>query len=56
MFGDSCKFSRSTDIYTTVLSSVSKNKSVLNIFQSVGAGMFTLSRLLYSYMFYCSRE
>ena len=55
MFGDSCKISGSTEICTTVLSSLSRSKSVLNVFQSVRTGMFTLSGLLYSYMFYCTR-
>ena len=48
MVEDIWKFSGSTYLRTTVLSSVSQSKSALNVFQTIGTGMFTLIGLLYS--------
>ena len=49
--GDSCKISGSTEVSRTLLGSVFQSKRVLDVFQSIGTGLFTISELLCSFMF-----
>ena len=51
MVGDIYELSGSTEVHTTLLCSVFHSKSDLNVFQSVGTGLFTLSGLLCSSVF-----